>query len=190
MSIVNSRVGIDSFFREGAQKLRWTVRGSIQGTIARAASSGTLSITTADGDQTWTGNWTTAVAGTPVLNIDLSPLDDLRTNQTITLTAAVENIPPSVTMLKFDWNLGESKCISADPSGSQERPVLDEVDMLRGSGDSNGCIQFIAPINGKATVSITIKASDIPLSDTIALWVEDPNSQAVNLEIQKNYSIR
>ncbi len=284
---------------EGGQKMRWTVRGPIQGTIAAVASRGTLTITTADGKRTWTGTWTAAIGpaaiqpcdhywgpieplrlagagpaqapgtywlvyadvprtpdppqkwiwkkygpvtlkggkryfvvfgrsaevalfeesnlpaqetlvsatpataviwnendsgngariaycfqavpvsgGTdkPVLRLDLSVLDNLRTNQTFTLTATAENIPSSVTKLKFTWYLHLSKCLSADPPGQQENLWYN---------------QFIAPMNGKATCSITIKAENAPRETKFMFFVRDePYTKAVFLSADKDYVIR
>jgi hypothetical protein len=284
---------------EGGQKLRWTVRGPIQGTIAAAASRGTLTITTADGNRTWTGTWTAAIgpaaiqpcahylgpieplriasAGTsqapgtyllvyavvprtpdpaqkwvwkkygpvtlkggkryfvvfgrsaevalseesnlppqetqvsatpdsaiiwhendsgngariaycfqpvpasggtdkPILRMDLSPLDNLRTNQTFTLTAIAENIPSSITKLKFTWYLDLSNCVSADPPGQKVNLWYN---------------QLITPVNGKATCSITIKAEDEPRETNFMFFVQDePYTKAVFLSANRNYTIR
>ncbi|MFC2157550.1 hypothetical protein ACFLT9_06905 [Acidobacteriota bacterium] len=283
---------------EGGQKTRWTVRGPIQGTITAAASRGTLSITTADGSQTWTGNWTAAVGssaiqpcdhylgpieplripsagssqtpgtywlvwadvprttvpkeqwnwkkhgpvtlkggkryfivfgrslpvsiseesglpiqetqvvatpdsaiiwhendssngariaycfqavpvsiGKPELHIDLSPLDDLKTNQTITMTATAENIPLSITKLKFYWMFGWGDCISGEPPGQ--------------ISDSSRYTQFIAPVNGKATCSVTYKADSEPREPGFMLLIQDePYTKVVFLSVHKRYSIR
>ncbi len=284
---------------DGGRKIRWTIRGPIQGTIAAAASIGTLSMTDADGNRTWTGNWTAAIgpasilpcdhywgpleplriagAGTsqkpgnywlvyadaprtpdppqkwiwkkhgpvtlkggkryfivfgrsaevaffeesslppqetqvsatpdsaiiwhendsgtgarfvycfqavpagegtdkPVLRMDLSPLDNLRTNQTITLSATAENIPASIATLKFSWYLDLSNCVSAAPPGQKVNLWYN---------------QYIAPVNGKATCSITIKADNESRATSFTLFIRDePYTKAVFLSADKDYTIR
>lgn len=103
-------------------------------------------------------------------------LDNLRINQTFTLTATAENIPSSVTKLKFTWYLHLSKCLSADPPGQQENLWYN---------------QFIAPMNGKATCSITIKAENAPRETKFTFFVRDePYTKAVFLSADKDYVIR
>jgi hypothetical protein len=288
----------------GAQKIRWTVRGPIQGTITRAASRGNFSATAPDGNQTWTGSWTasagaptvqpcanyfgpieplriagagpgqrpgtywlvyadaprspdspekwawkkygpvtlkggkryfvvfgrgaevqwneesnlppqetlvkstpdTAIVwhendssngariaycfqraagsedesgggdGKPVLHIDLSVLDSLRTNQTFTLTATAENIPASVSKLKFGWYLHTNTCLSSDPPGQKTNFWYD---------------QIVTPANGKTTCSITVKASSSPQKAKLTLSVQDePYKKIVFLSADKDYAIK
>lgn len=61
---------------EGGQKIRWTIRGPIEGRLAAAAAGGTLTMTTADGKRTWTGSWTAAAgSGAGTKRPDFGPLD-------------------------------------------------------------------------------------------------------------------
>lgn len=112
----------------------------------------------------------------PVLHVDFSALDGLRTNQTFTLTATAENIPASVTKLKFGWYLHLSDCLSADPPGQKVNLWYN---------------QIVTPVNGKATCSITVKADSSPRETQLQLFVQDePYKKIVFLSADKDYAIK
>ena len=119
-----------------------------------------------------------------VLHIDLSGLDDLRPNQTFTLTAAVENIPSSVSKLKFMWFDPGSAYLPSDPHVQK---------------DNAWYVQIVTPANGKATCSITLKenyfqppgqAYSSP-PQRLQLFVHDePDKKIVFLSADKDYRVK
>ena len=58
--------------------------------------------------------------GKSVLHVDLSVLDNLRPNQTFTLTATVENIPASVSKLIFGWNCTGNTLLALRSAGREK----------------------------------------------------------------------
>ena len=110
------------------------------------------------------------------MTLDLSVLDNLRTNQTFTLTASIENVPASVTKIKLSWYLHLSDCTSADPPGAKVNLWYN---------------QFVIPQGGKAKCSITVKADDSPTETEFQLFVQDePYTKALFLSARKAYAIK
>ncbi len=118
------------------------------------------------------------------LRIDLSVLDNLRPNQTFTLTATVENIPASVSKLTFGWNCPGNAFLPSDP------PV-EKINAWY--------YQKVTPVNGKATCSITLKedyfqppgqAYSSPPQKLVLSVMDEPYKKIVYLSAEKNYRIK
>jgi hypothetical protein len=122
--------------------------------------------------------------GKAVLHMDMSVLDDLKPNQTFTLTAAVENIPASVSKLKFSWLASGNAPLPSDP------PVQKY---------NAWCFQIVTPVNGKAACSITLKenyfqppgqAYSSPPQKLQLLVQDEPYNKIVFLSADKDYRVK
>lgn len=118
------------------------------------------------------------------LHIDLSVLDNLRPNQTFTLTATVENIPASVSKLAFGWNCPGNAFLPSDP------PV-EKINAWY--------FQKVTPVNGKATCSITLKedyfqppgqAYSSPPQSLMLSVMDEPYKKIVFLSADKKYRVK
>jgi hypothetical protein len=118
------------------------------------------------------------------LHIDLSVLDNLRPNQTFTLTAAVENIPASVSRLRFSWFATGNAYLPSDP------PV---------QKNNAWYFQIVTPANGKAICSITLKenyfqppgqAYSSPTQKLQLLVQDEPYNKIVFLSSDKDYRVK
>jgi hypothetical protein len=120
-----------------------------------------------------------------VLHIDMSVLDNLRPNQTFTLTATVENIPASVSKLIFGWNCTGNNFLPSDP------PV-EKINAWY--------YQKVTPVNGKATCSITLKedyfqppdqkAYSSPKQRLVLTVQDEPYNKIVNHWADKEYLVK
>jgi hypothetical protein len=120
-----------------------------------------------------------------VLHVDLSVLDNLRPNQTFTLTATVENIPASVSKLVFGWNCTGNKFLPSDA------PV-EKINAWY--------LQRVTPVNGKATCSITLKEDyfqppgqkvySSPKQKLVLIVQDEPYKKIVNHLADKDYLVK
>ncbi len=119
-----------------------------------------------------------------VLHIDMSVLDNLRPNQTFTLTATVENIPASVSKLAFGWHSSGLTPLPSDP------PV-EKINAWY--------FQKVTPVNGKATCSITLKedyfqppgqAYSSPPQKLTLTVMDEPYKKIVNFMTGKDFRVK
>ena len=127
---------------------------------------------------------TVAGGSKPVLHMDLSVLDNLMPNQTFALTATVENIPASVSKLKFSWFSPGNTNLPSDPPVRKENAWY---------------FQIVTPVNGKATCSITLKedyfsppgqAYSSPPQRLQLIVQDEPNKKIVFLSADRNYRVK
>ena len=118
------------------------------------------------------------------LHIDLSVLENLRPSQTFTLTATVENIPASVSKLKFSWFSPGNACLPSDPPAQRENAWY---------------FQVVTAVNGKATCSITLKenyfqppgqAYSSPQQRLQIIVQDEPYKKTVFLTADKDYRVK
>jgi hypothetical protein len=116
--------------------------------------------------------------------MDLSVLDNLMPNQTFALTATVENIPASVSKLKFSWFSPGNTNLPSDPPARKENAWY---------------FQIVTPVNGKATCSITLKedyfsppgqAYSSPPQRLQLIVQDEPNKKIVFLSVDRNYRVK
>ena len=96
--------------------------------------------------------------GKPELHFDASPLQTIKTGETVTLKAKVSHIPPEVKQLKFSWYLHLNKCSSSIPPGNKVNYWYSQVVEVR---------------NGEAECSIVMKAASQKNESGFTLHVQD-----------------